>query len=103
MHCRSPSSRGRAVESGRQQRIFTRGLAQEIAGQGIRVNAVRPGFIETDMHASGGEPGRVERLAASIPMKRGGMAWEVAEAIWWLLSPASSYCTGTFIDVSGSR
>ncbi len=82
---------------------MTRGLALEVADQGIRVNAVRPGLIETDMHASGGEPGRVERLKGSIPMQRGGTAEEVAEAIAWLLSDKASFTTGSFIDVSGGR
>lgn len=82
---------------------FTRGLAQEVAGEGIRVNAVRPGVIDTDIHASGGEPGRVERVKASIPMKRGGSAEEVAKAIMWLLSSESSYTTGSLLEVSGGR
>ena len=82
---------------------FTRGLAQEVAGEGIRVNAVRPGVIDTDIHASGGEPGRVERVKASIPMKRGGSAEEVGKAIMWLLSSESSYTTGSLLEVSGGR
>jgi NAD(P)-dependent dehydrogenase (short-subunit alcohol dehydrogenase family) len=82
---------------------FTIGLAREVAAEGIRVNAVRPGVIYTDIHASGGEPGRVERVKAAVPMKRGGEAEEVARAILWLLSDESSYCTGAFIDVSGGR
>jgi len=82
---------------------FTIGLAQEVAGEGIRVNAVRPGFIDTTMHADGGEPGRVARLAPLLPMRRGGRPDEVAEAIVWLMSDASSYVTGTFIDVAGGR
>jgi len=82
---------------------LTIGLANEVAGQGIRVNAVRPGLIYTEMHKDGGEPDRVDRLKTSIPMKRGGNANEVAEAIHWLLSDKSSYSTGTFIDVSGGR
>lgn len=82
---------------------LTLGLSKEVAADGIRVNAVRPGFIETDMHASGGEPGRIERLKGSIPLLRGGQPEEVAEAILWLLSPASSYTTGAFIDVSGGK
>lgn len=82
---------------------FTVGLAREVAGEGIRVNGVRPAFIYTDIHAAGGEPGRVERIKDSIPMKRGGLAAEVAEAILWLASEKASYSTGTFIDVSGGR
>jgi NAD(P)-dependent dehydrogenase (short-subunit alcohol dehydrogenase family) len=82
---------------------FTTGLAQEVAAEGIRVNAVRPGIIYTDIHASGGEPDRVERVKASIPMKRGGTADEVAHAILWLLSSEASFTTGAFLDVSGGR
>ena len=82
---------------------FTRGLAQEVAEEGIRVNAVRPGVIDTDIHASGGEPGRVERVKASVPMKRGGSAEEVAKSIMWLLSSESSYTTGSLLEVSGGR
>lgn len=82
---------------------LTRGLALEVAAEGIRVNAVRPGAIYTDIHASGGEPGRVERVAKAIPMARGGQPEEVAAAILWLLSSEASYTTGTFIDVSGGR
>ncbi|BEV14877.1 SDR family oxidoreductase [Herbaspirillum sp. DW155] len=82
---------------------FTVGLAKEVAAEGIRVNAVRPGLIYTDIHASGGEAGRVDRLKDAVPMKRGGTAGEVANAILWLLSDESSYATGTFIDVSGGR
>lgn len=82
---------------------LTIGLAREVAGEGIRVNAVRPGLIATDIHAAGGEPGRIERLKGSVPLQRGGEAQEVAEAILWLASDQSSYCTGTFIDVSGGR
>jgi NAD(P)-dependent dehydrogenase (short-subunit alcohol dehydrogenase family) len=82
---------------------LTIGLAREVAGEGIRVNAVRPGLIATDIHAAGGEPGRIERLKGSVPLQRGGEAHEVAEAILWLASEQSSYCTGTFIDVSGGR
>ena len=67
------------------------------------MNAVRPGFIETDIHADGGEPGRVARLAPNIPMQRGGTAEEVAQAITWLLSDAASYVTGSFIDIAGGR
>jgi NAD(P)-dependent dehydrogenase (short-subunit alcohol dehydrogenase family) len=82
---------------------LTIGLAREVAEEGIRVNAVRPGVIRTDIHASGGEPGRVDRVKSAIPMKRGGEPDEVARAILWLLSDESSYSTGTFIDVSGGR
>lgn len=82
---------------------FTLGLAREVANEGIRVNAVRPGLIDTDMHASGGEPGRIERLKSSVPMQRGGSAAEVAHAILWLLSDEASYTTGAFIDISGGR
>ena len=82
---------------------FTIGLAKEVGGEGIRVNAVRPGLIYTDMHASGGEPGRVDRLSSSVPMQRGGTAEEVARTILWLLSEEASFVTGTFIDVSGGR
>ena len=82
---------------------FTVGLAQEVAREGIRVNAVRPGFIYTDIHASGGEPGRVDRVKDGLPMQRGGTAEEVARAILWLLSDEASFTTGSFIDVSGGR
>lgn len=82
---------------------FTRGLALEVASEGIRVNAVRPGIIETSIHADGGEPGRPERLAPLIPMQRSGQPEEVAEAIYWLASEKSSYVTGTFIDITGGR
>ncbi len=82
---------------------LTIGLAQEVAAEGIRVNAVRPGYIYTEMHAAGGEPGRVDRLAPSVPMRRGGQPEEVARAILWLLSDEASFSTGTFIDVTGGR
>lgn len=82
---------------------LTRGLSIEVAEEGIRVNCVRPGFIYTEMHADGGEPGRVDRLADSLPMKRGGQPSEVANAIVWLLSDDASYITGTFIEASGGR
>ena len=80
---------------------FTIGLAKEVAGEGIRVNAVRPGLIETDIHASGGLPNRVQDLKHLVPMQRGGTADEVAQAIVWLLSPAASYTTMSLLDVSG--
>jgi NAD(P)-dependent dehydrogenase (short-subunit alcohol dehydrogenase family) len=82
---------------------LTIGLAREIAEEGIRVNAVRPGFIYTEMHASVGEPDRVDRVKAFVPMKRGGTADEVARAILWLLSDEASFTTGAFIDVTGGR
>ncbi len=82
---------------------MTIGLAQEVALEGIRVNAVRPGFIYTDIHASGGEPNRVDRVKAFVPMRRGGMPAEVAAAILWLLSDEASFTTGAFIDVAGGR
>lgn len=77
------------------------GLAREVAAEGIRVNTVRPGFIHTDMHADGGEPRRVERLASGIPLRRGGDAAEVARAILWLLSERAAYAAGTVVDVTG--
>jgi NAD(P)-dependent dehydrogenase (short-subunit alcohol dehydrogenase family) len=80
---------------------FTIGLAQEVAQEGIRVNGVRPGFIYTDIHASGGEPDRVERVKQFAPLRRGGTADEVARAILWLLSDEASFTTGAFIDVTG--
>jgi len=82
---------------------LTLGLSKEVAEEGIRVNAVRPGFIYTDIHASGGEPGRVDRVKASVPMRRGGRPEEVAAAILWLLSDEASYATGTFLDLAGGR
>lgn len=82
---------------------MTLGLAREVAADGIRVNAVRPGLIETDIHASGGLPDRVRDLSHQVPMLRGGTADEVAEAIVWLMSPAASYTTATLMDVSGGR
>jgi NAD(P)-dependent dehydrogenase (short-subunit alcohol dehydrogenase family) len=83
--------------------VLTIGLAKEVANEGIRVNGVRPGLIDTEMHASGGEPGRIARLKSSVPMGRGGEAAEVARAVLWLLSDEASYTTGSFIDVSGGR
>jgi len=82
---------------------MTLGLAKEVAAESIRVNAVRPGVIRTEIHASGGEPGRVERVKASVPMGRGGEAEEVAEAILWLASEKASYISGALLDVSGGR
>lgn len=82
---------------------LTIGLSREVAAEGIRVNAVRPAFIHTGMHASGGEPGRVDRIKDSLPMKRGGLPGEVANAILWLLSDEASYTTGTFIDLAGGK
>jgi NAD(P)-dependent dehydrogenase (short-subunit alcohol dehydrogenase family) len=82
---------------------MTLGLAKELASQGIRVNAVRPGLIDTDIHASGGQPDRVERFKPLIPMQRGGTAMEVAQAILWLASAEASYVTGSLMDVAGGR
>jgi NAD(P)-dependent dehydrogenase (short-subunit alcohol dehydrogenase family) len=82
---------------------FTLGLAKEVANEGIRVNAVRPGLIETEIHASGGLPNRVRELQHLVPMQRGGSAEEVAQAIVWLLSPEASYTTMSLVDVSGGR
>jgi NAD(P)-dependent dehydrogenase (short-subunit alcohol dehydrogenase family) len=82
---------------------FTMGLAKEVAAEGIRVNAVRPGLIETEIHASGGLPDRVKQHAHTVPMQRGGTAEEVAESILWLLSPQASYVTMTLLEVSGGR
>lgn len=82
---------------------LTTGLSLEVAAQGIRVNGVRPGFIYTEMHASGGEPGRVDRVKSGLPMQRGGHPEEVAEAIAFLLSDAASYVTGSFIEAAGGR
>lgn len=82
---------------------LTIGLGKEVAAEGIRVNAVRPGVVHTDIHASGGEPGRVERVAPGVPMQRGGQPEEIAAAILWLASEASSYVTATTLDVSGGR
>lgn len=82
---------------------MTLGLAKEVGGEGIRVNAVRPGLIFTDIHASSGQPDRVERLQHNVPMGRGGTAEEVAETIVWLLSEKASYVTGALLDVAGGR
>ena len=82
---------------------FTLGLAREVAAEGVRVNAVRPGIIETDIHASGGQPDRAAQLAPQVPMKRAGSADEVAQAIVWLLGPGASYTTGAVVDVTGGR
>lgn len=82
---------------------MTIGLSKEVGAEGIRVNALRPGIIETDIHASGGEPGRVERLKSHIPLQRGGTAEEVAQAALWLLSDEASYITGALLDIGGGR
>lgn len=82
---------------------FTVGLAREVAAEGIRVNGVRPGVIDTEIHASGGEPQRAQQLSTVIPMKRPGTALEVANAILWLMGPESSYTTGSLLDVAGGR
>ena len=82
---------------------FTVGLANEVAQEGIRVNAVRPGIIETEIHASGGQPDRIRQMAPQVPMQRAGSAEEVAQAIMWLLSGDASYTTGTLLDVTGGR
>ena len=82
---------------------FTLGLAKEVATEGVRVNAVRPGIIDTEIHASGGEPDRARRMASQVPMQRAGTADEVAQAVVWLLSPQASYVTGSLMDVTGGR
>lgn len=82
---------------------FTIGLAREVATEGIRVNAVAPGLIETGLHAANGEPGRLQRLMGTIPMQRAGLPHEVAEGVLWLLSPAASYTTGTILEMGGGR
>jgi NAD(P)-dependent dehydrogenase (short-subunit alcohol dehydrogenase family) len=79
------------------------GLAREVSGEGIRVNVVRPGIIETGIHASGGQPDRAARLGPSVPIGRAGEAGEIAAAVVWLLSDAASYCTGSVLDVAGGR
>ena len=83
--------------------MFTKGLAEEVATEGIRVNAVRPGIIETEIHAKGGLPNRTKTMAPKVPMRRSGTAKEVAEAILFLSSQKASYITGTIIDVAGGR
>lgn len=92
-----------AARIGAPDDSMTLGMAKELAGEGIRVNAVRPGVIHTDIHASGGEPDRIERVRHSVPMKRGGEAEEIAAAILWLASDEASYTTGAILDVSGGR
>jgi NAD(P)-dependent dehydrogenase (short-subunit alcohol dehydrogenase family) len=82
---------------------FTLGLAREVAAEGVRVNGVRPGIIDTDIHASGGQPDRAAQMAPSVPLQRAGTSEEVAAAIVWLLSDEASYATGTTIDVTGGR
>jgi len=82
---------------------FTIGLAREVATEGIRVNAVAPGLIDTELHAANGEPGRLQRLMPSIPMQRAGLPQEVAEGVLWLLSPAASYTTGAILEIGGGR
>ena len=83
--------------------VFTLGLAREVAAEGIRVNAVRPGIIDTELHASGGQPGRVVQMAPLVPQQRAGTAEEVAQAVVWLLGDDSSYTTGSVLDVTGGR
>ena len=83
--------------------VFTLGLAREVANEGVRVNAVRPGIIDTEIHASGGQPDRVRQTTPQVPMQRAGTADEVAQAILWLLGDASSYTTGSVVDVTGGR
>lgn len=83
--------------------VLTLGLSKEVAAEGIRVNCVRPGIIHTDIHASGGDPDRVARLASTVPMQRGGQPEEIAETILWLLGPQSSYVSGAIVDAGGAR
>ena len=83
--------------------VFTVGLAREVAAEGVRVNAVRPGVIDTEIHASGGQPGRAQRLAPQIPMQRPGTAQEIANGILWLLSDEAGYATGSILDLTGGR
>ena len=82
---------------------FTIGLAREVATEGIRVNAVAPGLVETGLHAANGEPKRLKRLMGTIPMRRAGLPHEVAEGVLWLLSPAASYTTGAILEIGGGR
>lgn len=82
---------------------FTVGLAREVATEGIRVNAVKPGLVDTEIHATNGEPGRLQRLMGTIPMNRAGQPAEIAEAVLWLLSPAASYVTGSILEIGGGR
>jgi NAD(P)-dependent dehydrogenase (short-subunit alcohol dehydrogenase family) len=82
---------------------FTLGVAREVAAESVRVNAVRPGIIDTEIHASGGQPDRAQRLAPQVPMQRAGTADEVAQAVVWLLSDHASYVTGSLMDVTGGR
>jgi NAD(P)-dependent dehydrogenase (short-subunit alcohol dehydrogenase family) len=82
---------------------FTIGLAREVATEGIRVNAVKPGLVDTEIHAANGEPGRLQRLMPSIPMSRAGKPEEIAEGVLWLLSPAASYVTGAILEIGGGR
>jgi NAD(P)-dependent dehydrogenase (short-subunit alcohol dehydrogenase family) len=82
---------------------FTIGLAREVAEEGIRVNAVAPGLVETGLHAASGEPGRLDRISPSIPMRRAGTVSEIAEGVLWLLSPAASYVTGSILEIGGGR
>ena len=82
---------------------FTVGLAREVASEGIRVNAVKPGLVDTEIHAANGEPGRLQRLMPTIPMNRAGQPNEIAEAVLWLLSPAASYVTGSILEIGGGR
>lgn len=83
--------------------VFTIGLAKEVATEGIRVNAVRPGIVHTEIHASGGQPDRIDRIAPFVPMQRGGQPEEIAHAVLWLLSDEASYTTGALLDVAGGR
>lgn len=82
---------------------FTIGLAREVATEGIRVNAIKPGLVDTEIHAASGEPGRLQRLMGTIPMNRPGQPHEIAEAVLWLLSPAASYVTGSILEIGGGR